>query len=246
MGRGAADLHAVAGVLPYEIEPGSGQTDMVKLRIARQGALAGRDLGRDPEGAARRAPRRRWRSRSSARSSPCPPISTTPRARRPAMPRASPASKCCAWSTSRPRRRWPTAWTRGRRASSRSTIWAAAPSTSPCCGWRRACSRCWRPAATPRSAATTSTAPSPSACSGERKKDGLGDQVDEAAVKTALALARHMKEQLSDRDQTSGRLELAGVPSFHALTRAEFEAMIAELRRAHASTSPAACWATPA
>ena len=51
----------------------------------------------------------------------------------------------------------------------------------------------------------------------ERKKDGLADQVDEAAVKTALALARHMKEQLSDRDQTSGRLEIAGVPSFHAL-----------------------------
>src|SRR5512143_492343 len=33
MGRGAADLHTVAGVLPYEIEPGSGETDMVKLRI---------------------------------------------------------------------------------------------------------------------------------------------------------------------------------------------------------------------
>jgi len=33
MGRGAADLHAVAGVLPYEIEPGTGETDMVKLRI---------------------------------------------------------------------------------------------------------------------------------------------------------------------------------------------------------------------
>src|SRR4030088_1527758 len=33
MGRGAAALHAVAGVLPYEIEPGTGQTDMVKLRI---------------------------------------------------------------------------------------------------------------------------------------------------------------------------------------------------------------------
>jgi molecular chaperone HscA len=46
-------------------------------------------------------------------------------------------------------------------------------------------------------------------------------------VKTALALARHMKEQLSDRAPTSGRLELAGVPSFHALGRAEFEAMIA-------------------
>src|SRR5918995_1910914 len=61
----------------------------------------------------------------------------------------------------------------------------------------------------------------------ERKKDGLDDQVDEAAVKAALALARHMKEQLSDRDQTSGRLELLGVPSFHALARADFEAMIA-------------------
>src|SRR5690242_14596463 len=34
MGRGAADLHAVAGVLPYEIEPGTGEHDMVKLRIA--------------------------------------------------------------------------------------------------------------------------------------------------------------------------------------------------------------------
>jgi molecular chaperone HscA len=33
MGRGAADLHAVAGVLPYEVEPGTGETDMVKLRI---------------------------------------------------------------------------------------------------------------------------------------------------------------------------------------------------------------------
>jgi molecular chaperone HscA len=45
-------------------------------------------------------------------------------------------------------------------------------------------------------------------------------------VKTALGLARTMKEQLSERDQTSGRLELFGVPSFHALTRADFEAMI--------------------
>jgi molecular chaperone HscA len=61
----------------------------------------------------------------------------------------------------------------------------------------------------------------------ERKTDGIADSVDEAAVKTALALARQMKEQLSERDQTSGRLELAGVPSFHALTRAEFDTMIA-------------------
>ena len=61
----------------------------------------------------------------------------------------------------------------------------------------------------------------------ERKRDGFDDQVDEAAVKTTLALARQMKEKLSDRDQTSGRLDVAGTPSFHALTRIEFEAMIA-------------------
>src|SRR5262245_18267412 len=33
MGRGAEDLHSVAGVLPYEIEPGTGETNMVKLRV---------------------------------------------------------------------------------------------------------------------------------------------------------------------------------------------------------------------
>ena len=61
----------------------------------------------------------------------------------------------------------------------------------------------------------------------ERGKDGVGDKIDEAAVKTALVLARQMKEQLSDRDQTSGRLELGGMPSFHAITRTDFEALIA-------------------
>jgi molecular chaperone HscA len=60
----------------------------------------------------------------------------------------------------------------------------------------------------------------------ERKRDGIADQVDEGAVKAALALARQMKEQLSDRDKTSGRLELGGVPSFHAIARAELDAMI--------------------
>jgi molecular chaperone HscA len=61
---------------------------------------------------------------------------------------------------------------------------------------------------------------------GERKRDGLSDRIDEAAVKNTLALARQMKEQLSDKDQTAGRLEIAGVPSFHELTRQQFEAMI--------------------
>ena len=41
--------------------------------------------------------------------SPCRPTSTIASARRPRTPARSPASRCCASSTSRPRRRWPTA-----------------------------------------------------------------------------------------------------------------------------------------
>ncbi|WP_395709794.1 Fe-S protein assembly chaperone HscA [Reyranella sp.] len=61
---------------------------------------------------------------------------------------------------------------------------------------------------------------------GERRSDGLGDRIDEAAVKAALALGRQIKEQLSHRDQASGRLEISGVPSFHTLDRTGFESMI--------------------
>ncbi|SJZ54876.1 molecular chaperone HscA [Enhydrobacter aerosaccus] len=57
----------------------------------------------------------------------------------------------------------------------------------------------------------------------ERKRDGIEDRIDEAAVKIALALARQMKEQLSSRDKTSGRLELGSKPSFHVVTLEEFE-----------------------
>ena len=52
--------------------------------------------------------------RSTRRSSPFPPTSTTPSARPPRTPARSPASKCCASSTSRLRLRWPMAWTRSK------------------------------------------------------------------------------------------------------------------------------------
>lgn len=61
----------------------------------------------------------------------------------------------------------------------------------------------------------------------ERSRDGIADKVDETAVKAALALARQMKEQLSDRDEASGRLEIGGTPSFHTLGRQAFDEMIA-------------------
>ena len=55
---------------------------------------------------------------------------------------ASPASKCCASSTSRPPRRWPTASTRRATKRSPSTTWAAAPTTSRSSISPRASSRC--------------------------------------------------------------------------------------------------------
>jgi molecular chaperone DnaK len=54
---------------------------------------------------------------------------------------ASRGWRCCASSTSRPPRRWPTAWTRRRTRRSRCTTWAAAPSTSRCWRSATACSR---------------------------------------------------------------------------------------------------------
>ena len=68
-------------------------------------------------------------------------ISTTPSARRPRTPARSPASKCCASSTSRPRPRSPTVSTRRRPAPSRSTTSAAAPSTFRSSKSATACSR---------------------------------------------------------------------------------------------------------
>ena len=90
-------------------------------------------------------------------SSPCRPTSTTRSARPPRTPAASPGSKCCAWSTSRPPPRSPTVSTSARKASSPSTTSAAAPSTSPSCACTTASSKCSPPTATRTSAATTST-----------------------------------------------------------------------------------------
>ena len=65
--------------------------------------------------------------------------------------------KCCASSTSRPRRPWPTARTSRRPSGSRSTTSAAAPSTSRSSRSRAACSGSAPPPAIRSSAARTST-----------------------------------------------------------------------------------------
>jgi molecular chaperone HscA len=225
MGRGAADLHTVAGVLPYEIEPGSGQTDMVKLRVGGKArspveisAEILKTLRRRAETALDKPVERavitvpayfddaaRTATRDAARVAGLEVLRLV----------NEPTAAALAYGLDKGSEGLYAVYDLGGGTFDFSLL--------------RLEQGVFQVLATggdtalggddfDRTIAERMLA--------ERKKDGLGDKVDEAAVKTALALARQMKEQLSDRDQTSGRLELLGVPSFHAITGAEFEALI--------------------
>src|SRR5215467_5881414 len=226
MGRGAADLHAVAGVLPYEIEPGTGETDMVKLRIAGKArspveisAEILRALRKRAEDALEKPVERavitvpayfddaaRTATRDAARVAGLEVLRLV----------NEPTAAALAYGLDNGSEGLYAVYDLGGGTFDFSLL--------------RLEKGVFQVLATggdtalggddfDRAIAERMLA--------ERKKDGLNDTVDEGAVKTALALGRQMKEQLSERDQTSGRLELAGVPSFHALGRADFEAMIA-------------------
>lgn len=226
MGRGAADLHTVAGVLPYEIEPGSGRTDMVKLRIGGK--------ARSPvEISAEILKALRTRAEAALDKPVERAVITVPAyfddAARTATRDAArvaglevlrlvnePTAAALAYGLDKGSEGLYAVYDLGGGTFDFSLL--------------RLEKGVFQVLATggdtalggddfDRAIAERMLA--------ERKRDGLDDQVDEAAVKTTLALARQMKEKLSDRDQTSGRLEVAGTPSFHALTRIEFEAMIA-------------------
>jgi molecular chaperone HscA len=226
MGRGAADLHAVAGVLPYEIEPGSGQTDMVKLRIGGKArspveisaeilkalrARAEAALEKPVERAVITVPAyfddaARTATRDAARVAGLEVLRLV----------NEPTAAALAYGLDKGSEGLYAVYDLGGGTFDFSLL--------------RLEKGVFQVLATGGDSALGGDDFDRAIAErmlGERKKDGLGDKVDEAAVKTALALGRHMKEQLSDRDQTSGRLEIAGVPSFHALSRAEFEAMIA-------------------
>lgn len=225
MGRGAADLHAVAGVLPYEIEPGTGETDMVKLRIAGK--------ARSPVEISSEILKALRRRAEEALDKPVErAVITVPAyfddAARTATRDAArvaglevlrlvnePTAAALAYGLDKGSEGLYAVYDLGGGTFDFSLL--------------RLEKGVFQVLATggdtalggddfDRAIAERMLA--------ERKKDGLDDHVDEAAVKTALALGRQMKEQLTDRDQTSGRLELGGVPSFHALSRPEFEAMI--------------------
>ena len=225
MGRGAADLHTVAGVLPYEIEPGTGQTDMVKLRIGGK--------ARSPvEISAEILKALRVRAEAALEKPVERAVITVPAyfddAARTATRDAArvaglevlrlvnePTAAALAYGLDKGSEGLYAVYDLGGGTFDFSLL--------------RLEKGVFQVLATGGDTALGGDDFDRAIAErllAERKKDGLGDTVDEGAVKTALGLARQMKEQLSDREQTSGRLELGGVPSFHAITRPEFDAMI--------------------
>jgi molecular chaperone HscA len=227
MGRGAADLHTVAGVLPYEIEPGTGLTDMVKLRIGGK--------ARSPvEISAEILKALRLRAEAALEKPVERAVITVPAyfddAARTATRDAArvaglevlrlvnePTAAALAYGLDKGSEGLYAVYDLGGGTFDFSLL--------------RLEKGVFQVLATGGDTALGGDDFDRAIAErllAERKKDGLADTVDEGAVKTALGLARVMKEQLSDREQTSGRLELGGVPSFHALTRSEFDAMISD------------------
>ncbi len=226
MGRGTADLHAVAGVLPYEIEAGTGQTDMVKLRIG------GRP--RSPvEISAEILKALRLRAEEALEKPVERAVITVPAyfddAARTATRDAArvaglevlrlvnePTAAALAYGLDKGSEGLYAVYDLGGGTFDFSLL--------------RLDKGVFQVLATGGDTALGGDDFDRAIAErllAERKKDGIADRVDETAVKAALALARVMKEQLSDRDQTSGRLEIAGIPSFHKLEKEAFEAMIA-------------------
>ncbi len=225
MGRGTADLQAVAGVLPYEIEPGSGETDMVKLRIGGK--------ARSPvEISAEILKTLRIRAEEALEKPVERAVITVPAyfddAARTATRDAArvaglevlrlvnePTAAALAYGLDKGSEGLYAVYDLGGGTFDFSLL--------------RLEKGVFQVLATGGDTALGGDdfdRVIAERMLAERAGDGLADEVDEAAVKAALALARQMKEQLSDRDQASGRLEIAGVPSFHAVSRTEFDAMI--------------------
>ncbi|MBV8392967.1 MAG: Fe-S protein assembly chaperone HscA, partial [Alphaproteobacteria bacterium] len=226
MGRGASDLHAVAGVLPYEIEAGTGETDMVKLRIGGKPrspvqisaeilkalrARAEAALEKPVERAVITVPAyfddaARTATRDAARVAGLEVLRLV----------NEPTAAALAYGLDKGAEGLYAVYDLGGGTFDFSLL--------------RLEKGVFQVLATGGDTALGGDDFDRELAErmlGERKRDGLADRIDEAAVKTALALARQMKEQLSDKDKTSGRLELGGTPSFHAVTREEFETSIA-------------------
>ncbi len=139
-------------------------------------------------------------------------------------------------STSRPRPRWRTAWTRRRTRRSPSTTSAAARSTSPSWRWARTWWTCSPPTVTRTWAATTSTMRIMDWLITEFKKDtGLDISKDKMVLQRLKEAAEKAKIELSSAMETEINLpfltaDASGPKHLNVkLSRAKFEAMIDDL-----------------
>ncbi len=112
MGRKFDEVQEEIKRVPYKVVRAPNGDAAIEIRGKRYSPPE--ISARDPGASSSAPPRSTWARRSPRRSSPCRPTSTTPSARRPRTPAASPASTSSASSTSRPRPRSPTASTRGK------------------------------------------------------------------------------------------------------------------------------------
>ena len=221
MGRGLADI-AERGKLPYDFVDAPG---MVQAAHGGRRKVAGRGVGRDPRDAApargghlrRRPVRRRHHRAGLLRRRPAPGDQGRGAAGRPE--RAAPDQR----ADRRGDRLWPGARlgrpVRGLRPGRRHLRHlAAAPD-------RRACSRWSPPAATRRSAATTSTRCSPTGRS-RRRTCRPSRRQDQRAV---LVAARAAKEKLSATDHVTLACPLGAGELSVRVTREELETLVEPL-----------------
>ena len=155
---------------------------------------------------------------------------------RPRTPGASPASRCCASSTSRPPPPWRTGWTRRSTRPCWCSTSAAEPSTSASSTSATASSRSARPPATPTSAATTSTADSSTTWpTSSRRDNGIDLRSDPQALQRLFEAAEKAKIELSSVTQTQVNLPFitadAAGPKHLTTTimRSTFEQITADL-----------------
>jgi len=102
LGRGVAEVSNLGSEAPYELIAQAG--GMPKFRT-RRGDISPVEASAEILKALRHRAEAALDALSTALSSPCPRISTTPSAKPPGMPPSWPASRFCDCSVSRPRRR---------------------------------------------------------------------------------------------------------------------------------------------
>jgi molecular chaperone DnaK len=241
MGRRHSEVGSEEKMVPYEIVGGADELVKVKVDVRGKQYTPPGDLRDGSCRNLKETAEDYLGERSTARSSPCRPTSTTPSARRPRTPARSRASRSSASSTSPPRPRSPTAWTRRKPTRrSRSSTSAAAPSTSRSSTSATASSRCKHQRRHPPR--RRRLRPGAHRLPRRRVQEGAGHRPaqDQMALQRLKEAAEKAKCELSRRMQTTINLPFITADHGpeappHEITRAKFEQLCEPLFERSAS-----------